>query len=272
MKKETASQTEARGGVQVVSRAAAIMRALSVHPGGMSLSAIAQEVNLPRSTVQRLVTALEIEGMVDAKGPNGGTRLGPTISSLLATAHADMVVFGRHRLKLLLDEVNETTSIIAAVNAQSMVLETMATDHVLRVVLNPGSQAPLHVSAGGKALLSAYDDDLIDALFSKELPSLTSHTLKRRADLVTQVQKARAEGIASARNEHTMGISSMATVVNTPMGVYAFEVTLPDVRFDERAKEIKEIMLVHKELLLSDVWHYDENRPEGALGIQSAQD
>src|SRR5690606_13494058 len=88
----------------------------------------------------------------DGKGPHGGTRLGPTISSLLATAHADMVVFGRHRLKLLLDAVNETTSIIAAVNAQSMVLETMAAEHVLRVVLNPGIQAPLYVTAGGKAL------------------------------------------------------------------------------------------------------------------------
>ncbi len=179
-----------------------------------------------------------------------------------------MVVFGRHRLKLLLDAVNETTSIIAAVNAQSMVLETMAAEHVLRVVLNPGIQAPLYVTAGGKALLSAYDDELMDVLFPKELPPLTPHTLKSRADLIAQVQQARAEGIACARNELMTGLCSLATVVNTPMGVYAFEVTWPDVRFDDRAEEIKEIMLAHKAMILSDAEHYNANRPEEALGIQ----
>src|SRR5690625_6777856 len=67
MEKNEANQPDTRGGVQVVSRTAAIMRALSAHPGGLSLTEIANEVKLPRSTVQRLVTALEIEGLVDGK-------------------------------------------------------------------------------------------------------------------------------------------------------------------------------------------------------------
>lgn len=267
MDKDDALQTDARGGVQVVSRTAAIMRALSAHPGGMSLTAIANEVGLPRSTVQRLVTALEIEGLVDGKGPNGGTRLGPTVSSLVATAHADMVVFGRHQLKTLLDAVRETCSIITAVNAKSMVLETMTADHPLRVVLCQGSQVPLHASAGGKALLSAYDPSHIDRLFNENLESFTPQTLASRKELRAQVEETRKTAIASARNEYLPGISSMATVVHTSMGVYAFEVSLPDARFDARAAEIRDIMLAHREIVLAESVGFELDRQAASIGL-----
>lgn len=270
MEKDDSTQLDPRGGVQVVSRTAAIMRALSAHPGGLSLTAIANEVGLPRSTVQRLVTALEIEGLVDAKGPNGGTRLGPTVSSLLATAHADMVVFGRHQLKMLLDAVNETCSIMTSVNARSMVLETMTAEHALRVVLCQGSQFPLYACAGGKALLSAYDDTLTERLFPNELEPLTSHTLTRRSALLEEVQKIRKTHIAVSRNEYSRGMSSLATVVDTSMGIYAFEVTLPDARFDDRVDSIRSAMLAHRTRVLSESIGFQQDRPAGALGLPSA--
>lgn len=267
MEKDETIHADQRGGVQVVSRTAAIMRALSAHPGGLSLTAIANEVDLPRSTVQRLVTALEVEGLVDAKGPNGGTRLGPAVSSLVATAHADMVVFGRHQLKMLLDAVNETSSIITAVNAKSMVLETMTAEHPLRVVLCQGSQSPLYTSAGGKALLSAYSADLIERLFQPELEPYTDSTLRTRQALQDELAATRERGFAVSRNEFIQGMSSMATVVNTNMGVYAFEVTLPDARFDARATAIQTAMLAHKERVVAEAIGFEEDKQAGSLGL-----
>src|SRR5690606_16415676 len=117
-----------------------------------------------------------------------GTRLGPMVSSLVASAHADMVVFGRHHLRMLVDEADETSSIITAVNAQSMVLETMTAEHPLRVVLQQGSQMPLHASAGGKALLSAFGDDMLEKLFDTRLERHTPHTLATRKELLDQVR------------------------------------------------------------------------------------
>lgn len=271
MEKDDETLADQKGGVQVVSRTAAIMRALSAHPGGLSLTAIANEVDLPRSTVQRLVTALEIEGLVDAKGPNGGTRLGPAISSLVATAHADMVVLGRHQLKLLLDAVNETCSIITAVNAKSMVLETMTAEHPLRVVLCQGAQKPLYTSAGGKALLSAHDDAITERLFPPTLESWAPGTVTRRETLLKQLSEARKTGVAVARNEYFAGVSSLATVVETDMGIYAFEVTLPDARFDAREEEIRAALLEHREGLLAQTSAFQKDRTVGTLGLPLSQ-
>ncbi|NLY64963.1 MAG: helix-turn-helix domain-containing protein, partial [Alcaligenaceae bacterium] len=48
-----------QGGIQVIARSGAILRALAANPQGISLATIANHVKLPRSTVQRIVNALE---------------------------------------------------------------------------------------------------------------------------------------------------------------------------------------------------------------------
>src|SRR3546814_14830744 len=62
--------------IQVIARTSRIMRALSAHPQGLSLGGIAAEVGLPRSTVQRIVTALVAENLLEPAGAAGGFRLG----------------------------------------------------------------------------------------------------------------------------------------------------------------------------------------------------
>ena len=63
-----------RGGVQVIARAAAILRALENEPDGLSLAEVAREVDLARSTVQRIVKALSDEQLVVAQGQENNER------------------------------------------------------------------------------------------------------------------------------------------------------------------------------------------------------
>ena len=50
--------------VQVIARAASILRALEGEDGGLSLGEIARRVSLARSTVQRIVASLESEKLL----------------------------------------------------------------------------------------------------------------------------------------------------------------------------------------------------------------
>ena len=80
--------TNDKSQVQVIARAATILRALEDENSGLSLGQIAQRVNLARSTVQRIVSALETEKLVIAATPNGRVRLGPTILRLAASVRS----------------------------------------------------------------------------------------------------------------------------------------------------------------------------------------
>ncbi len=83
-------EDEKTGGIQVIARAAKILNALGEHPGGMSLGEIAHAVDLPRSTVQRIVAALDSAELVRSSGA-GGLRLGPALLKLLASVNTDVV-------------------------------------------------------------------------------------------------------------------------------------------------------------------------------------
>src|SRR5499426_2218396 len=97
--------------VQVIARAASILRALEHEVSGLSLGQIAQRVNLARSTVQRIVAALQAEKLVIAASPNGRVRLGPTILRLAASASADFVSIARPFLVVLSNELKETVDL-----------------------------------------------------------------------------------------------------------------------------------------------------------------
>src|SRR6266511_727505 len=78
-----------RNGIQVIGRAAAVMRSLADHPHGMSLSELADQVALPRSTVHRVVAALEVEDLVTTGG-GGRARLGPGLLRLANAQRIDL--------------------------------------------------------------------------------------------------------------------------------------------------------------------------------------
>src|SRR4051794_23454839 len=88
-----ASRSERRApanGVQVIARAAQILRALDGEPDGLSLSALSERLGLPRSTVHRVVSALSAEGLVAAASPNGRVRLGPELARLALSSRREL--------------------------------------------------------------------------------------------------------------------------------------------------------------------------------------
>lgn len=98
------------GGVQVISRAATILNILGEHPEGLSLGKIAQSAQLPRSTVQRLVGALESVELIRSNGKAGVT-LGPAFLKLVTNAHTDVITAMRPRLEALSELTGETVAL-----------------------------------------------------------------------------------------------------------------------------------------------------------------
>ena len=94
-----------RSGIQVIERAARILKVLKNDPSGMSLGQIADAVSLPRSTVQRIVGALVSEGFVATGARGGRIRLGPEIAALAEYSRLNVVEICR----LILTELSQAT-------------------------------------------------------------------------------------------------------------------------------------------------------------------
>ena len=140
--------------VQVIARAAAILRALEDQATGLSLGQIAQRVGLARSTVQRIVSALEAEKLVIAASPNGRVRLGPTILRLAASVRTDFVSLAHSFLVKLSHELRETVDLAIVKRDHLVFVDQVIGSQRLRTVSAVGETFPLYCTANGKAALA----------------------------------------------------------------------------------------------------------------------
>src|SRR6516165_8829592 len=105
------SATARSAGIQVIARAAEILRVLQRQPDGLSLSQIAKAVGLARSTVQRIVAALVREDFVSPAGPSGGVRIGAGLMRLAASLGSNTAELLRPLLRALSEDVGETVDL-----------------------------------------------------------------------------------------------------------------------------------------------------------------
>jgi DNA-binding IclR family transcriptional regulator len=236
--------------VQVIARAAAILRALEDQSLGLSLGQIAQRVDLARSTVQRIVAALESENLVIAASPNGRVRLGPTIARLATSVQTDFVSIARPFLIKLSDELRETVDLATVKKDHLVFIDQVIGSQRLRTVAAVGETFPLHCTANGKAYLAELDEIAIARLIGTKFERRTAATLTRLDELLKDLKAVRKSGIAFDREEHTPGICAAGIVMRDPLGNHiAISVPVPAQRFAENQTLIADRLLATKRAL-----------------------
>jgi DNA-binding IclR family transcriptional regulator len=227
--------TNDKSQVQVIARAATILRALEEENAGLSLGQIAQRVNLARSTVQRIVAALETEKLVIAATPNGRVRLGPAILRLAASVRSDFVTLARPLLERLSEELHETVDLSTIKKDHLVFIDQVIGSQRLRAVSAVGDTFPLYCTANGKAYLAQLSDDA---------------TLTRLGALLNDLKSVRRSGVAYDREEHTIGICAVGVALHDPLGnAVAISVPVPSQRFQNRQELIAERLIATKHAL-----------------------
>src|SRR3954447_3741099 len=182
--------------VQVIARAATILRALEDENSGLSLGQIAQRVKLARSTVQRIVSALETEKLVIAATPNGRVRLGPAILRLASSVRSDFLAMARPFLERLSQELEETVDLATVKKDQLIFIDQVIGSQRLRTVSAVGESFPLYCTANGKAYLSSLDEPAVEQLIGATYEARTPNTLTKLPALLAELRTVRKTGVA----------------------------------------------------------------------------
>lgn len=224
-------------GIQVISRAAAIFRALSDSEQGMSLGQIARKVGLPRSTVQRIVAALEHENLLTHAKSSGQVRLGPEIQKLARSANRDIRPTLRPFLEKLCKDTGETVDLAHFRGDHVVFVDQVPGGQRLRAVSAIGERFPLASTANGKACVAL----LSDADARQHLPA-------------SEIIAVRENGYALDLDEHTDGISAIGFAFALPAGdIYAISVPTPSHRFAARREMLISHLLAAKEAVLTEL-------------------
>jgi len=250
---EPQNRTPEKNQVQVIARAASILRALEGEDGGLSLGEIARRVGLARSTVQRIVASLESEKLLIAASPTGRVRLGPALHRLAGSVRRDFVGMARPFITKLSQELRETVDLASVRNDHLVFIDQVIGSHRLRTVSAVGETFPLYCTANGKAYLSGLEEDAIERLIGKRYEARTPNTLTTLNTLMQDIRTAKRTGVAFDREEHTLGICAAGIALHDPNGnAVAISVPVPSQRFREQQANITKKLLATKRAMEAD--------------------
>jgi DNA-binding IclR family transcriptional regulator len=221
-------------GIQVIARVAQILRALDGEPQGLSLSELAKRVDLPRSSVHRIVSALSADGRVV---------LGPEIGRL-AAGRREFWRELRPYMERLFYSLSETVDCSVLDGDHVRFVDQIPGPHRLRAVSVVGSSFPLHSTANGKAILAELSSDELARLLPGRLKRHTEHTITDPAELMAELARIREAGVAFDHEEQTVGISAAGVALRAPSGEFAaLTVPMPTQRFVGNEAEIAKALL-----------------------------
>lgn len=221
------------GGVQSVERALAILRALGTGPAGVT--ELADRVELPKSTVSRMLSTLEAAGAVEQLEGGGPYRLGPLIAEIAAA-----ITPGRSLTDLAMPVLSDLTRTVGEAAGLSVhegrlvrfVAQTTP-DHDVRVKDWTGTTNPLHIGPSGLVMLAHQPDDVVETYLAGELEAFTPATVVDPKAIRRRLATIRRTGHEWVVGEYALELSSVAAPVVDRTGtvVAAVHVHGPSFRF-----------------------------------------
>jgi len=220
-------------GVQSIERAFSILRALAVGPSGVT--ELAERVALPKSTVARLLAALESEKVVAQDTSGGEYRLGEGLVDLVGAVRSGrtLVATARPFLQDLVHAVGETAGVSILDEGQVYYLDHVDLDSDVQVRDWTGEYAPLHVVPSGLVHLAFMSERALSTVVHAGLEPSTAHSMVDPEPLVERLQQIRSAGYAWVYEEFVEGINSVAAPVFGSDGavVAALHIHGPAYRF-----------------------------------------
>jgi len=243
VKKDNNSQ-QVRG-VRTILRVLDILEVLEEFPGGLTLAEIAVKINIPKSTVHRILGVLHDRQYIRGSSTNGKYLLGYQILSLakVCVSGIDLLREAHPLLEVINREFNET--VILGVLDQNrhcvIYLDKIDTSHSLRLVSHIGERIPVHCTALGKAILSQFNEEELRIILADyELRKFTGNTITDLEELIKELREINRIGFAIDRMEYKPHVSCVAVPICGFQGrsIAAISVSIPTARFSQDRQEL----------------------------------
>jgi DNA-binding IclR family transcriptional regulator len=219
----------------------------------MGVSEIGKDLELPKSTVHRILTTLENKGFVHQNKENERYWLGIKLYAmgLLVGEKLSLGDLIKPYAKQLFDEFKEVINVSILDTDSSdgyksiVILKEADTQKTLSVNHNVGTSSEAHVSSVGKSLLAFTEDLDIEKL--KGLKQYTENTLTDVDEILEELAKVRQNGYCIDNEEQEIGLTCIGAPIIGKNGnaVAAMSISGPSARmkqkdFEHKVQRLKE--------------------------------
>jgi IclR family acetate operon transcriptional repressor len=206
----------ATGQVQSLTRGLSLLEALARAEGGLTLTDVAQRVQLAPSTAHRLLSTLEKMGYVYQSGDLGRWYVGLQAFTVGTSflANRDFVAQSHPYMRRLMEQSGETANLGILDGTDAVFIDQVQCREMMRTIVKLGSRVPLHASGVGKAIFAAMPDDEIEAILKvKGLPRITANTITSPETMWAAIRVIRQRGWSFDDEEHALSTRCVAAPI-----------------------------------------------------------
>jgi IclR family KDG regulon transcriptional repressor len=201
--------------VRAVERALAVLLCFSRNTPELTLTQIAERVELNKSTVHRLLATLDQNRFIQRDSATGAYRPGIRLMQFayLMLEQNDLRRYAAPFLRRLWEQYRETVDLAVLDNAEVVYLEVLESPQRVKLAAAIGQRLPAFCTATGKALLAFMDDETIQRVIDNGMPKYTDRTILSREALLENLRAIRAMGFAISEQEYEEGINAVAAPI-----------------------------------------------------------
>ena len=206
---------EDTGGIRALDRALDILD-LIAGANGLTLTEIAQRLEMAPSTVHRVLVTLATRGVTESDPLTQAWHIGPTAfrHGSAFMRRSGLVERARPVLRRLMEVTGETAN-LGILNGDAVLFLSQAETHeTIRAFFPPGTRSALHASGIGKALLAHANPTALKRMIAEmKLERFTEMTLVDPQALMQDLAEIRARGYSLDNEERTPGMRCIAAPV-----------------------------------------------------------
>ncbi|MED3572293.1 IclR family transcriptional regulator [Cytobacillus praedii] len=224
--------------VKSVSRALDIIKLISWKKGGLGVTEIANQMDINKSSVYRILSTLVQYGYVEQDKGTERYKLGYQfleVSSRLLES-LDIRTEAKPFLQELEKETNEVIHLVVYDQGEVVYIEKLDGNEALRMHSKVGKRAPMHCTSVGKAILAYLPADSVQEILERKgLPVHTVKTITDKNVLAEELAEVKKKGIALDLEENENGITCIAVPIFDHLGKVAAAVSIsgPTIRMNE---------------------------------------
>ena len=201
-----------------------ILKSFSIDNPELTLSEIAELVDVSKSTACRLIQTLESEGFMHQNLHFNTYSLGASVLALSNTAIDQLSILKgtTYFLKQLTALTGESSQIAILENTEVIYLKNEDSQHRVQLLSHIGRRNPAHCTASGQAILAFLKPTYIEKIFENGLPQSTKYSIVNLSQLQQRLAVIREKKYAISKDEFMENIVSVgAPIYNKQNQVFA---------------------------------------------------
>jgi DNA-binding IclR family transcriptional regulator len=211
-----------------------------------SVSNIARQCHLSKSTTHRVLKLLEGSRLVVEDAINRRYYLGPLLKKLASdptAVHERLIICAANEMRRLAGLTSETVALDVMIGIKYVSLYEIASRQDLKVSQEIKKTGPLYstlyAGASVKVLLAQLDEDYLRVILDHiDIRQETDRTVTDKDLLKAQLDEVRRKGYAISYGERVPGTMCISVPVKDYLIPVVLSVVAPEIRLQPRAKEV----------------------------------